>query len=295
MADEENAKPKSRGGIKRFLVTLIIIGAILVATAFLVVRTDGGRSFVEKWLVKQLDMDLTIKDAKLELPFTLVIIDAVSKAVEPGGKPLLRIRELSVSPTMRGGLKLDVRRGVLFMLRNASGDWTPAFFSKFGEMPSKNVAEISRVMRKMGKGTSLFVNDSAITWIGEDGVVKAEVTGLSFDAAPVDLPDRTIRYFRVAADSAKSAAGVVVKDVEREWLCSDTKDYVELNRIGGSREDGGSAFWEAGGKPGAARVEDDVFPNPKDSKSDQLIIDSIQHKNGGKTVGAAGDTLLKSE
>jgi hypothetical protein len=295
MADEENAKPKSRGGIKRFVITLLVIAAILVATAFLVVRTDGGRSFVEKWLVKQLDMDLTIKDAKLELPFTLVIVDAVSKAVEPGGKPLLRIRELSVSPSMRGGLKFEVRRGVLFLIRNGSGDWIPAFFSKFGEVPSKNVAEISRVMRKMGKGSSLFVNDSVITWMSEDGAVNAEVTGLSFDAAPVDLPDRTIRYFRVAADSATTGDGVVAKDVEREWLSSDARDYVELNRIGGGREEGSGGFWEAGGKAGAGRGKDDVFPNPKDGNSDELIIDSIQHKNGAKPVRAAGDKLLESE
>jgi hypothetical protein len=292
MADEENAKPKSRGGLKRFIITLIIIAVILMATAFLAVRTDGGRSFVEKWLVKQLDMDLTIKDAKLELPFTLVIIDAVSKAVEPGGKPLLRIRELSVSASMKGGMKFEVRRGVLFLLRNASGDWTPGFFSKFGEVPSKNVAEISRVMRKMGKGTSLYVSDSAITWVGEDGAVKAEVTGLTFDAAPVDLPDRTIRYFRVAADSATTSDGVVAKDVEREWLTSDAKDYVELNRIGAGREEGVDGFWEAAGKAGNGR---DGFTGTKGDKSDALTIESIQHKNLGKAEHAVVEKLVEPE
>ena len=38
--------------------------------------------------------------------------------------------------------------------------------------------------------------------------------------------------------------GVRVHDVEREWLSSDTKDYIELGRSGKPIPASGRQFWE---------------------------------------------------
>jgi hypothetical protein len=245
VADEENAKSKGRGGLKSFVVTIIVIAAILLATAFFAVRTEGGRSFVEGWVAKRLGMELTIKDARLNLPLTLVIVDTVSKAVEPHGKPVFKAREISITPTLRAGLEITVERATLNLMRTSAGDWTPAVFSRLGDVQSRNVAEISRAMRKLAGYLTLRISDSTLNWMSEDGTIMASMNGLSFDVAPVQLPDRNIRYFRLAVDSANIGDNSTVRDVEREWLSSDARDYIELNRIGASPSETTSKFWEA--------------------------------------------------
>jgi len=261
--DEGKGAPrKGRGCLTRFVVTILVIAVILMVTLIFAVKTEGGRSFVQGWLGRQLGMELTIGGARIGFPFALVVEDIASKAEEPGGKPILKAQEISIAPWVRGGWELSVRRGTLNLVKTDGGDWNPAIFSRLGDVASRNIAEISRMMRKVGKKMSLHISESTINWMGSSGAIIASVNGLSMYVTPVDLPTRPMQHFRLSVYSAHDADGLIVNDIEREWLSCDTKDYLEIFRSDAAKGGTGPKFLETE-KPEEPQKEPELLIQPK--------------------------------
>jgi hypothetical protein len=262
--EDDGGKSASRGGgrgLSRFVITVLVIAAILMVTLVFAVKTEGGRSFVQSWLARQLGMELTIDGARIGFPFALVIEDVVSKAAEPGGKPILKAQEISIAPGMRGGWELSIRRGALNLMKTDSGDWNPAIFSRLGDVASRNIAEVSRVMRNVGKNMSLHISESTINWMSSSGAIIAGVNGLALDVTPIELPSRHMQHFRLSVYSAHDADGLIVNDIEREWLSCDTKDYLEIFRSDTAKGGAVPKFLETE-KPEKPQKEPELLPKP---------------------------------
>lgn len=246
MAENDKEKtPKATGKshfLSRFMITVAVLIVILGVTLFLAVRTDGGRTMIQDWLGKKLGMTLTIRDTTMELPFVLVMEGISSKENDPLGKPLLKVQEVAVRPRWGGRLEITVERATLSIVKTGETSWNPAFFSRLGDVPFRTIGEITRVVRKLGRDVTLHIDDSGVNWMDDAGAITAVVSGVSFDATPVDVPGRRMSHFKLSIYSSMLPGGVEAGDVDREWMSSESRDYIEIHRGGKPTPDQG--FWK---------------------------------------------------
>jgi len=235
---------KSKGGFGRLLTVVIVLILILFIAAFVVARMDTGRDLVKGWLEKELGMELTLGGTSLALPFDVVIDRIESKDTGFGVKPGFKAREVRIAPRLIWPSSVSVLRGELTLKRGADGVWTPSCFSRLGDVPVRNIAEISRVTREFRRNMTFRITDSSIVWLDETGQEKARAGGILLDIAPVNVPEQTFYYHHLVVYNMLGVDGVQVHDVEREWLSSDTKDYIELSRSGKPIPVSARQFWE---------------------------------------------------
>ena len=233
-----------KGGIGRLLVALLVVWAILYVAAFVVARMEVGRKFIKGRLEKQLGLEIEIDRTSLALPFEIVVDRVESKGSEFGRKPGFSASEIRITPRLFSQTGVSVLRGELTLMRDEEGSWKPAAFSRLGDIPLRNIAEVSRVTRAFRKELAIHVSDSSIVWLDKTELEIASVRGIRLDVLPVNIPERTLYYHHLAAYDMLGVDGMRVHDVEREWLSSDTKDYIEIDRSGKPIPVSGRQFWE---------------------------------------------------
>jgi hypothetical protein len=93
---------------------------------------------------------------------------------------------------------------------------------------------------------ALQVDDGAVRWMERDGTETAAASGIRFGLTPVDVPGRQMYHYALAVHSLRSPGGARSYDMEREWLCSDTIEYLELHQGDDTKAGAGSVQGEAG-------------------------------------------------
>ena len=86
--------------------------------------------------------------------------------------------------------------------------------------------------------------DGLIRWMDGSSNELASARITRFDMVPVRVPRRRMYYYCLKAYKVLGADGVSVHDVEREWLASDVRPYVEISRSGRPVSEADTGFWE---------------------------------------------------
>jgi hypothetical protein len=237
------AAGEERGGcIVRFLVTTLVLGIILLVGLLFVVRTEGGRQLAAGMVGKRLGLEMNVGVARIGLPYDLVMEDVVSIEALPGGEPLVSIKELRVG--LGSTLRVRVHHCVLNLIRQEDEAWLPGSMARLGDLPMKNVAEISRLTAGFRKRVSLRVTDLSVRWLNSKGQPMATAGGVTFNMEPTQLPDRRMYHYHLSIYHVLGPAEAKVHDVEREWLAAEGMDYVEIGRSGRQTSLSQRGFWE---------------------------------------------------
>lgn len=252
--DREDPRSKMRivepddrpGKLKRFVITLLILTVLVLVTFFFVARTDGFRSLFERAVERRLGIKLTIKDVHIGLPYMIVAENVESEGGSEDQIWKMKIEELRVGLTFFAKMRVVVKRCELILLQDADGSWAPTVFSRLGDLPVGNIADISEATAGFRKRIELEITDSSITWLPHDAE-KAVARGVFFSVQPVKMPTgrmyyHTLRVYNVLAVDAQSGR-TMVHNIEREWL-ADTRTLYVGTRKSGDIPPGAEAFWD---------------------------------------------------
>lgn len=229
----------------RALITTAVLLAILLVTGVFVARSDGGRSFAEDRLAKWLGDEASIGRMHIGWPYVLVMEKVQTRRMADEGQPGCKALEVRISPRLFSPWHVGVTRGVLNLVEKPDGTWEPGAFTRLGELPDKGVADVSRIMEPLREKVSLTLTDASLRWIGPNGVPRASASGVSLSSRPADIPGHRMTHYRLSVYSSMGPGGKRAQDEEREWLASESKDYIELSRSSRQAQTGELGFWES--------------------------------------------------
>jgi hypothetical protein len=220
-------------GLKRLLVTLLIITTILYVGAFFGLRTDGARSLIEGEMSKRIGMEVQIGETKLAFPLGVAM--HIVKAGEPGedlGGFLAK--EIKIKLLSGAGIHIEASGVDLVMLREDDGSWGPRFFSKLGDIPDHELSMVSNITKGFREHVSIDVDGALLKWIGDDGEVHVLMEGVVFEMQPTRLPGRKMVHYRldVFKYSVGGPGGASGRDIVREWLAGPDSVYIEVLSTG---------------------------------------------------------------
>jgi len=241
-AGEEKKGKKRR--LPGCLATVVVLGALLLGIILMVLRSQGGKDFVEDRLKKWLGHELTIRGVTLGFPLDLVVEELVSKDFDLPGEGGFKAEELRIGARGFNRLRIAVYKGRLNLVRREDGGWEPGFFSKLGDLPKRSISEISRLTSGFRNSVVFVINDGRISWLGPDGRLEAEAGGIVFRVTPVGVPGRQMFHYYLSVYTVVGPDGGRGHDIEREWLASDDHDYLELYRENRGLPATGQEFWE---------------------------------------------------
>jgi hypothetical protein len=230
--------------VRRFCVTVMILVAIALVLGVFVARTAGCRTLVEDRLARLTGADVTVGSSRIGWPYTLVLENV--KLAARGGEGAAAARALRIA--LAGGLRWRVRLdgAELVLQGDADGRWSPACFARLGPVPERGVAEVARATAGLRRRFELDCRDCGIRWVGPDGRVRGVADKVSLRLSPVRVPGCRLAYYRLSVD--RLAVGTERSEfVEREWLASDSRPYLELYADSGTPVEAGG-FWSAGGE-----------------------------------------------
>jgi len=234
MARDKNMRittPDGEGGsgLKRFVITVLIILVILYVGAFFGLRTDGARSLVEGSMEKRLGMDVEIGETSLAFP--LGVRMKTVKAGDPKeNKAGLIAEELVIRFLVRPGMSISAKGLELVLVQDADGSWLPRSFSRMSDLPQAGVAGISDITKGISDDMALYIHGALIKWVDEGGRVLVMAEGTDFEMQPVKLPGREMVHYSLSVFkyTTELLPGGTGRDVVREWLYGPDAGLVEV-------------------------------------------------------------------
>lgn len=218
------------GGIKRFVVTLLVLAAILYVASFFIVRTDGFRYMVEERLRDTWEWPVRVERVWLNPDWSLVVAGIESEGFETREGPGIVLDEIQLDWSMlrllhprRSALRRMHVYGGLFSFRSAADDvWQPVYFHAdalilaewFGIRVSDPVNETVRFVEG---AVDLRITGGDVYWWNEDDECIAALRGLSFESDRTELLNDPFRYIRMSADEVFTLEEVR-RQVTRKWL-----------------------------------------------------------------------------
>ena len=237
-----------KGCLGRFIIVLLVLTVIVLVTICILVRLDGPQSIMESWLTDHMGMEMSIGDARIGLPFMLVLEKPVSADFDVQIKGGFRAREVRIGPGLGLYKNVSVKKGVLILAQKDDDTWEPGEFTRYGNIPMVGLGEISRATSVLRSRMRLHVEDGSIVWVdGTDGRKIASVDGLSFDMQSAGVPGRKMYHYRLSVYRGLHPNGSWVENAEREWLASENIDYIELYRADGKMSSAVMGFWNPEG------------------------------------------------
>ena len=230
---------RRRGSLERFVVTLLIIAAILWVAAFFIVRTDGFRVIVEEEASERLGLPVAIEAVGMAFPLNLQIEGL--KAGEDPPAMGLRIGAAKVALGVGSLRRLHVRDAELVLMRSSEGGWAPKSLSALGELPGHGVERMGRSLVRLLDGRACSIENARLLWLNADGTVYARGEGVSLESAAVSIPGHDGYYFKLEVDAGVEPSTLAFRGMGREWLTTGSRDYVELTRSGLAAP--ASRFW----------------------------------------------------
>lgn len=227
----------------KFCLTFFSLALILSATLFFGARTKYCRSLVEDMLEKRLGAEVSVGRTKIGWPYALVIEKIACGRMDSGEGPGITIEEARIGFGAKTLWRARIRRCALNLVEDSDRTWSPAVFSSLKDLPWKNVTDISRVTETLRGWLQLSVTDSSITWHPYHGE-KVWARGISFDMTPASIPGRKMCHYAMTIYNARGSDGIRLDDIEREWLSSEEREYIELDRSDHGIPDSARSFWE---------------------------------------------------
>jgi hypothetical protein len=226
----------------RALVTLVVLVAVVLVTGVFLVRSDGGREFIEGRVSRWLGEDVRIERTRVAWPYVIVLEKLQTTGLTAGGAGCKAL-EVRLGMHLSGSWHMRIHRAMLNLAPGTKGDWQPAAFAWLGDLPWRDVSEISRLSAGIRERGSFEITDSAVHWLSSNGVPVATASGLSFSMQPADVPGWRMTHYRLGVRRWIGPADRDVRDVEREWLAAQGVDYVEIRKTEAAGRTASRDFW----------------------------------------------------
>lgn len=220
--DELRVPPKrlSAVGCLTGLVMLVALALILLAV---LVSSKGGGEWIAEVLRKKTGLDLQIGEARLGLPFDLVLEKVQARQKETYGG--FKAAEIRMGIRLDGAVELGVKGAELDLVKTADG-WLPDAFDRIGGL--SDVRDTPALLADVPRGLLLKVRDSTITWSTPDGEPVSLVKGLELGVMPIETPGRRLWFYELTARLVQRAGGVEGRNVRRCWMSTAENPYVEI-------------------------------------------------------------------
>lgn len=235
------------GCLTRFVVTALIVVIVLLVTGVFLVRTEGGRSLIEEHISKRMGTDVKVAQARIGWPYELVLKNVTSAPVAGHEKAGFAAREVRIGLGLATRWRIDASRFEVDLVKGEDSTWRPICMARLGVLPWEGAEEISRLTEDARDRVRLRLDDGVIRWHAETEGVIAAAERVRFEMTPVRVRRRRLYYYYLDIYSWMAPNGARVHDTEREWLATDTSDYVELystQSAGGSAAEAGEEEWD---------------------------------------------------
>jgi hypothetical protein len=231
------------GRLRRFVVSVLVIVALALITGALAVRTAGGRELVRDWLSDAVGEAVEVGTVRVGWPYDLVVEPVKPRAENPDLGPSWRIERMRLGWRFPCRLLLRVRRAAVTLRQDDRGAWEPACLRRMGDLPGRSVAHVSLLTAGMRGRWNLQISDSLVRWVDRQGN-QTGMAGVSLHVQPVRVPGRRLYYHRLSVFEMRGADGAAGRELRREWLASDSIDYMELGRDDQALSGTLAAFWD---------------------------------------------------
>lgn len=247
-------KSRKRGPWAWRLAVGLTIAAALLAVALLALGSESGREYIGERLGNYLGMRIDVRKARPGWPCALVLEQVESRGFRNFGTAGLRADEVRLEPGLEARWQVTLRGAELHMVQAPGGHWAPAAFEGVGDLLGGNVSDVSHLTSSFREGLAARSEQGVVRWFNESGVETAQVSGVTFRVSPVSVPGQRLYYHQLRVTSGSGPGHEPIADTGREWLASDARWYLEIQRSDGSGGGKPDAFWqvspkaEAGGK-----------------------------------------------
>ena len=239
MAAPEGSKSNP---LKAVIGTLLIIAAILLVFGFFAARTEGFKNYLQDQIQKRTGQRFDIGDTRIGWPYDLVLQDVKYRDPHADAKGTLTMKEVRVGISLDLTWRIGVTGADLTLVESTEGQWTPALLAALG--PIKRMGEVSEITSDLQTQVLLDVEDSTIQWINRKGERTGTAKGLGFVMTLLHPPNRTLCYFRLTAREVVRANDGRIHDVDREWVCTVSKPYIEIeSRADWGRDPDAGDLW----------------------------------------------------
>jgi len=130
------------------------------------------------------------------------------------------------------------------LIQIGEGMWSPEFFTQIGSL--ERVEELTDRTLSFRENTRLSIRDAAIRWMDRHGLVLAAVSGVRFRVTPVRLSNRSMYHYYLQARHAVGSGGVRIASLQQEWIATDAKPYIEIERKDRTGEGSLTVFIDSG-------------------------------------------------
>ncbi|MBM4147661.1 MAG: hypothetical protein FJ224_01250 [Lentisphaerae bacterium] len=240
---------KRRSGARGCLLMLVLMLLLAAAGAFYVARTGWAKGWAARRISAIAGIELEIGAMSLAWPCDVVLSDVRSKAKLPGGEPELSAGELACGPVWMAQWppvwSVSTGRVKLNLVRSETGQWSGGGLAVLGDMPLRSVVQLSMATRDFRGELVVHVEDMTIRWLDSRHFPLAFAEGVRFHMAPVQLTDEPGTLYKLGARRTIAPGGLETGRIEREWIATGGRDYVEVSRSGRHEPPQVYGFWEA--------------------------------------------------
>ena len=220
-------KAQRRSVLGGLLLTLLLAALILLVFGIFAARTEGCRAYVEEAIQQRTGTRFLVGKTMIGWPYDLVLenvrLERAPKASDAG----LTVREmrLGVRPDLQWHLALTGCN--LALQKDSDGLWQPAFAGALGS--PADIARVSALAVHLPARVCLEVQDGTVEWLEPKGTRTAFAKGVRLWVTPIALSGRSMFHWRLMADEVLRAGGGRIYDIEREWLYTEKKPYLEID------------------------------------------------------------------
>jgi hypothetical protein len=223
-AKETDGKP--RRGFGGLIKVLLLIVLILLIFGLLAARTEGFRNYMEGELNDRTGEKLTLGKTHIGWPYDLVLNDIRSSGSNTSSHGLLSIKEARLGFGWDLSWRIEVSGCRVSLWQGSDGGWEPRVIAALG--PLNSVEGVSELSADFTRRIYLRVHDSTVEWIEKDGRKVAYADGIDMLVTPIVVPNRKLCHYQLSVRDVLRRNGGRLRDVEREWIATETRPYVEI-------------------------------------------------------------------
>lgn len=237
------SKPSNKGsGLRRLLVSLLVVVAIALVAGFIVVRTPFFGKKLEAFVEKKTGLAVTMEGARIGWPYSLVIEGLKSKPGAAGSLGGISVKEIRIDPEFGWKKRVTLDRLTLTLASSKHG-WLPEWFAGLGEL--RELEQVAALTSAFRKNTRLDIVRGTILWLDSSGRKIASVVDFDFNMESVTTGNgRKIYYCSLTAGEVVKEDGTETRNIKADWVFTEDNRSIE---IAGEEQNGFRSFGSEAG------------------------------------------------
>jgi hypothetical protein len=227
-----DSRRRRAGGNPIGVILGLLALAIVVTTAlwwFSGTKTFQG--FILDYLQNRTDCEWTLERSRLQWPGDLVCSGIAMRGEQGGRQGTVLIGTARIGWRWGNALAVELLAPAVELVRQSDNRWKPEFLGKLGAL--RAIDEVADLFLRLRPGLLLTVRNGHVRWLdGASGATLADIEGLELTSQPLNVPARPMRHYRLGARRVQRPDGGRGQNIEREWISSPTRKYLELDYRG---------------------------------------------------------------